>query len=414
MNPGAALLLLAALGCSAATSSARERRQVPPQRAATRAADRFTITEAIIEFATDLASLRLRDGNMVMSPFSIVSVLNMLLLGSTDNTYEQLRVVLKYPFEMDDLLIHQQSGIQLTSLRREARGINVQIANRIFTDSRFTIQERYMRDARDFYQAGVEQLEFGKQPAVAQRRINQWVGDNTNGKIPRLLDSPPPRNTRMIGANVVYFNSSWQFPFDPSLTRKLRFHPDAQRVTKTTMMFAQLEVPYVNYPSQGMKALALPYEGGDYAMYIMLPDEAGEKPLARMERSLAGGRLQRVFEDMQLVNISVWLPRFKLEHSLALRDALQAMGATDLFQESRAALNRMSPDRQLFLSEVLHQAVIDVHEAGTEAAAVTTTLVNRDRNAKEFRVDRPFLFIIRDNKTGVPLFWGRVVEPEAS
>lgn len=414
MRTGALLSVALAAGLLSVSAASRSRRQLsgavlpPPARIPARP---FSITESILKF-TGALSRHIGGGNAIVSPFSIVTVLNLLLLGASDNTYEQLRVVLQYPFEVDDLLIHQQNGIQLSALRRESRGISVQIANRIFTDSAFTINERYSKEARDFYQAGVEQLEFGKQPALAARRINLWVRDHTAGQIQKIFDSPPPRNTRMIGANVVYFNSSWQTPFDPRDTKQLTFHLGGKQRLKVPMMFGELTVPHVSYVREGFSAIALPYSGGQYAMVVLVPDEAGEEPLSRLERQLSDGQLQRVFQDMRPANLSVWLPRFKMEYTLALRDILQDMGATDLFQESRATLSRLSSDRQLFLNEVVHQAVIDVHEAGTEASAVTVTLVNRDRLASEFRANKPFLFVIRDNKTGVPLFYGRMVQPE--
>ena len=383
------------------------RRPSPPRR---NPAAGFTITDSILKFTAALSD-HVSDGNVLMSPFSIVSVLNLLLLGATGSTYDQLRAVLRYP-DVEDLLIHQQCGLQLRALRREKRGINVQIANRIFTDAAFRVNEAYSRKARDFYQAGVEQLEFGTRPAPSARRINQWVSDHTAGQIEKIFDNPPPRNTRMIGANVVYFNSSWQTPFDETDTKPLSFHLGGGQRLRVPMMFAELTVPHVSYPSEGFSAVLLPYSGGDYAMAVLLPDQAGEEPLRRLEQKLAGGRLGRVFNDMKATNLSVWLPRFKMEYSIALRDILQDMGVVNLFQESQATLDRLSPDNQLFLNEVLHQAVIDVNEAGTEASAVTVTLVNRDRLAGEFRANKPFLFVIRDGKTGVPLFYGRMVRPE--
>jgi len=371
----------------------------------------FSLTDSLLDFTTDLAADHLSPGNYVFSPFSVVSVLNLLLLGATGNTLEQLRHALRYPFEVDELLIHQQSGIQLDSLKQDRRGINVQIANRVFVDTGFSVEQEYRNAALDYYQARVEQLPFGRNSSRAQSHINEWVDRHTAGKIRKLLEAPPQANTRMIGANVVYFNGAWATPFNPQHTKQLKWHLTERDSTRTTMMFAQLDVPHASYPAEGFSALALPYEGGRYSMLILLPDEAGERPLASLERTLSAARLRQVFADMRTTSLSVWLPKFKLEHSLALRDVLQALGATDLFQESRASFGRMSADRQLFLSEVLHRAVIEVHEVGTEAAAATVTLVNRDRLGKEFRANRPFVFAILDNKTGVPLFWGRIVRP---
>ncbi|XP_037068067.1 leukocyte elastase inhibitor-like [Pollicipes pollicipes] len=374
----------------------------------------FSITDPLVNFTVDMSTNYLAPGNTVLSPFSIVSVMNLLLLGASDRTYEQLRKTLKYPPDFPDLIIHQHSGIELNALTAGTPGVTVNIANRIFADERFPIVPQYRRDAQDFYQASIETVSFGGRPSEATRLVNEWVYNNTNGKIAQLLVDPLPSLTRMVAANVVYFNSSWKTPFKPEHTAARPFNVSASEVVMTDVMMSSMEVPYAAFHGDKFSVVGLPYEGDRHSMYVFLPDEVGEAALERLERHIGEVSLDSIIDALRLTYLPVALPRFKMSHTLALSGVLRRMGAIDLFSQRRASLRRLSPDNQLFLSEVLHQTVIDVHERGTEAAAATVSFASRFGISPNFAATRPFLFVIRDNKTGVPLFWGRLIRPDPS
>ena len=374
----------------------------------------FSITDSMVDFTVDLSTNHLGRGNVVFSPFSITSVLNLLLLGASDITYEQLRTALRYPPGIEDLLIHQQSGLQLQSLLFHSNGSTVSIANRLFAATGLRMVPEFQKAASSFYRASVESLDFNHQPRPSQRRINTWISDNTNGKIKELLPEPLPTSTRLVATNVVYFNSSWQVPFNTSRTAKdSRFHVSVNETVPADMMTGDLTVPYGVFRDRGFSVVGLPYSGGRHGMYVFLPNEAGEEALRRLEQHLGAASLSDIVNALREDTLLVRLPRFKMSHTLSLGEALQKMGAADLFNPGRASLQRLSPDGPLFLSEVVHQAVIDVHETGTEAAAATIGLVSRGSFGSSFIANRPFLFVIRDTKTGVPLFWGRLVRPDA-
>lgn len=353
---------------------------------------------------------------MVFSPFSIATLLNLLLLASTGNTYEQIRYVLRYPYEIEDLLIHQLSAVQLIELQHilqtdHTDSATVRVATRIFSDLGFKLESQFRRRAAQFYMTSVEQLSFVENPVLATLRINDWISSATARHITQLVRNPLSRNTRMLAANAVFFNGTWKNEFNVADTKQLTFRLNRQKTKKAATMFRQMTVPFAEFDEGEFRAVLLPYRGDRFGMLVLLPDQSGEDHVIKLEQHLTPQRLSNVIAQLRPTDINVWLPKFRFEQSISLRETLQQMGATDVFQESRASLDALSSDKGIFLNEVLHQAVVEVDERGTEAAAVTATVVNRDRFGRGFRANRPFLFIIRDSYTGVPLFWGRLIDP---
>jgi len=413
---GTVLLLTAGCALGAPQSTRSQRPNSKPRL-------KFSIADSIVDFAVNLSTGRPREENLIFSPFSITSVLNMLLLGAEDNTYQQLREVLRYPF-IEDHLIHQQSAAQLRALERTSSGVTVNISNRLFIDETFGILPEYKEEIRAFYQADAETVNFTGKPIVTKRRINKWCADNTNNLIPELLSEPVSGQTSMMAINVVYFNSSWQTQFDPAKTKKEKFNVSPTEIVDTDMMHATMQVPYAKFDRADptapdgsnkrlkFKVIGIPYLGGSHAFYVVLPNEVGAEPLEKLESLITSKTLDDVLSGLAEREVEVSLPRFKMTYSLQLTNILQEMGARDIFTTA-ASLGRMSTDRGLFISDILHQAVIDVHERGTEAAAATTSLVSRGSFTTKFNINRPFLFFIRDNQTGVPLFWGKLVRPGA-
>jgi serpin B len=176
------------------------------------------------------------------------------------------------------------------------------------------------------------------------------------------------------------------------------------------MMFQQSGFRYA--ASDGLQALELPYAGSQLSMLILLPDEGR---FDEVQASLDAQELEALIAGLQPQQVRLWLPRFEYEYALSLKDRLMMMGMTDAFDETRADFSGMTGARDLYIGSVLHKAFVAVDEKGTEAAAATAVIMEvTSAPAGEpitITVDRPFIYLIRDEQTGNVLFLGRVVNP---
>jgi len=266
--------------------------------------------------------------------------------------------------------------------------------------------------------APVEPLDFHKAPEPARVRINQWVEEKTAHRIQDLV----PRggvgpDTRLVIVNAIYFLGDWTYPFEPNETRNAPFHLSASK---------KKDVPTMNQTSgffvthqDGVTALELPYLGSELSMMILVPDEI--EGLAAVERALDAQKIEELASAMKRERVQLALPKFEVNPggSLSLGEELQALGMPLAFDRKRADFtgiaNPPNPNERLSLDEIFHKAFVRVDEKGTEAAAATAGgLVGGmpfDEPARPVKADRPFLFLIRDNASGLVLFLGRVTDP---
>jgi serine protease inhibitor len=290
---------------------------------------------------------------------------------------------------------------------------------------------------------GVRNVDFAGDPEAARRIFNDWASDQTKGRIKEVLPagSVTP-DTRLILANAVYFLGEWAEPFDVSETKPADFLSAGGKV-KTPMMrhdymnkayaafnadgsfFATPEKVNPNaqrqtarYPGAGgFQMVELPYKGGDLSMVVLVPQSADG--LAALEEKLASERLAGWMAALKSRTLNVEMPKFRVDTNYDLIPTLKSLGMTHAFD--RTADFRGIASEPLFIGGVVHKAFVEVGEKGTEAAAVTAieAAANSDRPEEmvpfipTVRADRPFLFVIRDVKTGTVLFMGRVADPAA-
>jgi len=246
--------------------------------------------------------------------------------------------------------------------------------------------------------------------------INSWVADKTNNKVPEIVPvSAISEQTRLILVNAVYFKGDWMTKFIATSTRPDDFHVSATETVKVPMMYVNEEEFYYGVNDDlKCQAIELRYAGDSLSMFVILPDRS--TTLADVEKKLTPDDLTNVSEkfQMELLEVKVWLPKFKLDEKLGLAQMLAGMGMKDLFMEGVADLSGVDGTRELFVSEVLHRAVVEVNEEGTEAAAATAIVMDvlcLNIEEYEFRADRPFLFFIQHKATRSILFLGRLVKP---
>jgi serpin B len=364
-------------------------------------------------FALDLYA-RLRTGqsdNLFFAPGSLSTALAMTYAGAKGETVEQMAKVLHLTLPQENL--HPAFG----DLRRywdgggKESGYRLSVANRLWGQEGFHFLPGFLAVTRQHYGAELAQVDFARQTESARQRINAWVEEQTQGKIrdlipPGVLDSM----TRLVLTNAIYFKGIWTEQFRKEATHQAPFRVSTGRQAEVPLMYRSDDFRY--WAGDGLKVLELPYGKGDLAMLVLLPDEI--EGLAALEGKLTADSFSRWQSGLRKQEVRVYLPRFKLDSQFQLAEVLKAMGMTRVFTPGEAELTGMSSEEELYVSAVIHKAFVDVNEEGTEAAAATGVEV-KSAEAIEgpavFRADHPFVFLIRDNRTGGILFLGRLVNP---
>ncbi len=365
-------------------------------------------------FAFDLFQAVHNDGkNTLLSPYSISAALAMVYGGARGETAQQMADTLHFALPAED--VHPAFAALDASLTPpddagDAPGdpFQLSIANALWGQEGYPFLEAFVALLAEYYEAGLYEVDFATATEQARQTINQWVSDETEGRIEDLIErgllAP---SVRMVLTNAIYFNASWQTAFEPGDTQDGPFTLlDGAQVT-VPMMHQFNTLPYASGP--GYQAIALPYVGDRVAMVILLPD-AGE--YAAFVDGLDAAQFRAILDSLQHEMLALSMPRWEYEAEFQLGQTLAALGMPALF-EPNADLSGISAQNDLFIGDVIHKAFVRVDEAGTEAAAATAIIAPTGGPASpvEVTVDRPFLYAIYDQETGAVLFLGNVVNP---
>ena len=359
-------------------------------------------------FALELyGRLRERPGNLFLSPYSISTALAMTYAGARGQTADQMARALHFPLPPDRLPAAYEPLISSIHGGPEPRPYQLLVANALWGREGLEFRPEYLRVVEAHFGAGLFRVDF-RSPEPARRTINAWVADKTRDKIGELIGPGAlAPETLLVLTNAIYFKGDWLTPFPRSDTWDEDFHAAGPGRVRVPMMHRTGRLGYAE--RDGFQALELPYKGDALAMLVLLPRTTDG--LAVLEGTLSLDGLD--MRERRLVRVS--FPRFRLEGGFALQEVLAAMGMPDAFRRE-ADFSGMTGRREPFISAVLHKAYVDVNEQGTEAAAATGVVMRPtaapvDRPV-EFRADHPFLFLIRDRRTGSILFLGRVANPK--
>jgi serpin B len=414
----AAILLSTVAGCApGAQADARSDapREMDP---AVPPADVGELVTGNSGFAFDLyQALRESEGNLFYSPHSISLALAMTYAGARAETEGQMADTLQFTLPQERLHPAWNALDQVLSSRgegaagKDGEGFRLNIVNAIWGQTGFDFLQAFLDTLAVNYGAGLRLLDFQNDPEGSRQTINDWVAEQTEGRIEDLIPAGAIDDlTRMVLTNAIYFNAAWRYPFDEAATQDGTFHlPDGGEVTVPMMR----QTEYLGYAEgEGYQVVDLPYDGNELSMVLLVPDES---TFAEFERSLDAGTVDGILGDLRRNQVALTMPKFEFDAKLGLANTLAAMGMPDAFSGS-ADFSGMTGERDLFISDVVHQAFVSVDEAGTEAAAATAVimkLTSAPEPATELTVDRPFIFFIRDIETGAILFVGRVVDPSA-
>ncbi|MCI0682089.1 MAG: serpin family protein [Gemmataceae bacterium] len=399
-------------------------RPLTPPRKTIPAAEVQTLAHHNAGFAFDLYA-RLKDrGQLFISPYSVSTALAMLYAGARGDTALEIAKVCRFnrpPEELPDAyanLIWNQLGERKSSstsyTTKEGKKIPIKYAyewrdaNALWTRRGAPARGEYLDLLKRCFAAEAREADFAAPAAAAE--MARWIAQQTLDKI-KNLKIETTQDTQLVLVNAVYFKADWWTPFMPRSTYEEDFHlSDKERVKVPLMHGSQMRYQYMD---QGVfHMIELPYRG-DASMLVLLPKKIG---LAELDPLLTADNFKGWLGKMHSQEAQVSLPKFELRQDLKLPEALKAMGMKHAFGPTADFRGIMSSEK-LFVGEVLHGTYVKVDEQGTEAAATTVVEVGKSKPKVEpdrpidFRVNRPFVFIIRDNLTGSVLFIGRVLDP---
>jgi serpin B len=380
-------------------------------------------THVSTTLSTHLLSKHSPNTNVVFSPLSIHVILSLIASGTKDKTLEQMLSFLKTKSVQDLNGLASQLVSLVFADGSASGGPRLSFVNGVWVDKSLGFKDGFKDVVDNVYKAVSNHVDFQTKAVEVATEVNSWAEKQTNGLIKEILPNGAVNNsTRLVFANAVYFKGAWSEKFDPSKTKDSDFH---------LLDGSKIQVPFMTSKKKqfvreddGFKVLGLPYLQGEdkrrFTMYVFLPDaKDGLKSLIEKIGS------QSEFFDRhvprQKVEIGQFLiPKFKISFGFEASDMLKELGVKLPFDggEGLTEMVDSSVGQSLYVSSIHHKSFVEVNEEGTEAAAASAAVVMlrslRTDDKVDFVADHPFLFVIREDITGVVLFMGQVVDPRVA
>ena len=382
-------------------------------------ADLTTLVDGNSAFAFDIyQALREEGGNLFYSPYSISLALAMTYAGARGETAQQMADTLHFILSQDRLHPAFNSlDIELGqrgegAKGKDGEGFRLNIVNAIWGQEDYDFLAEFLDVLAENYGAGLRILDFANAPEESRITINNWVSDQTEGRIEDLIPQGLIDTwTRLVLTNAIYFNAAWQHPFNEDMTEDGPFYLLGGGEVTVPMM---RQTEWFGYAEgDGYQAVELPYDGRELSMVILLPRDG---QFEAFEGSLDAQQVDGIVRGLEHKQVALTMPKFEFESDFFLGETLAAMGMPDAFVWPIADFSGMTGNHDLFIGDVVHKAFVSVDEAGTEAAAATAVVMptaGPPEEPVEVTVNRPFVFLIHDIQTGAILFVGRVIDPSA-
>jgi serpin B len=342
--------------------------------------------------------------NHFISPVSISVALSMTMNGAVGETLEGMQEALSLSgLTMQD--INEQFLSLLKSLEQADEDVLLTLANSIWLNPDYPVKESFIETVENWYLSGVFE-------ADSPDTLNSWIAEKTNGKIEKMIDKFPPELVMYL-VNAIYFKGSWTTQFDPQDTYTAAFTKSDDSMVNVDMMCFTDCKDYEAYWGDQVMGIRLPYGRGKIAFYAFAPGRWTEFNIDAFLTNLTAETLEDAFESFRPRELDgLYLPKFKIEYEKELGEILTAFGMEKAFKGGFD--NMTDPEKgKPRISFVKHKAFIEVSEEGTEAAAATVVEAVDDDEPEPFRADRPFIFLIRDDRNGTILFIGKVADPTA-
>jgi len=398
--------------------------------------EREAVVKGNNKFALELyGKLRDREGNLFFSPYSISTALAMTYAGAQGETESQMAKVLHFPTRQDGPKVAppepNEKSITATAWEHKrfssafgkiikdlnARGkkgkYELRVANALWDQKGYGFLKEFLNLIETDYGGCLNEVDFVTAVELARKTINDWVENQTNNKIKNLIpEGVLDSMTRLVLTNAIYFKGNWARQFKKEKTQNAPFTLLNGNKVDVPMMNQTADFNYIQTDS--FQGLELPYVNNELSMIILLPKKLDGLP--ELEGTVTIDNLSKWLNELRKREVIVFVPKFRMTSQFSLADVLKAMGMTNAFVPDVADFSGINGKRDLFISAVIHKAYVDVNEEGTEAAAATGVVMKLTSVGPTqtivFRADHPFLFVIRDNRSGSILFIGRVMNPE--
>lgn len=353
--------------------------------------------------------IKTENQNVFFSPYSISSALAMTYTGAEGITEKEMQSVLGFHEDKSTLAAdYYRLNQRLDTLDKGKNDLSV--ANSLWCQKGYHFLDRFLDINTKFYNAGIKKVDFKRKYPRVRKRINQWVEQQTHHKIQDLIgEGMLTPMTRLVLANAIYFKGMWEHPFDKGDTRSNFFYADGKRKVPVQLMHRSLSARY--YEDELVQVLELPYSGEELSMMILLPQQI--HGIDNLEKKLNDTLYDKYLESMYTKEVELWIPKFKAETQYNLNAPLEKLGMPSAFGKD-ADFSGMTGGKELFISDAVHKAFVEVNEEGTEAAAATGIVMSKTALVKkpQFKANHPFIYLIKDNQTHTILFMGRLSHPK--
>lgn len=359
------------------------------------------------QFGVELLKENQDTNNPVISPVSAYLALAMTGIGSDGDTLEEFKTVLGEKMEI-------ASRDMMNKFPCEEKGLTLNLANSIWANNTFTPKEQWLQKTADYFQGEVYRGDLSTIEVVDD--INSWVNKNTKGLIKEMIEEPLNEQTQLVLFNSLYFKGKWKNPFDGNITRKSDFTISNDEKVQVDMMNSW-QASYDYIVDEKVEGVILPYVG-DKLEFVALKTK-NNKDIREVLKDFSGKQLEQLMKSREENRVNLMLPKFQVMYDKELNESLKTLGIQKAFQRGEADFSKMGSTQtkdSLYISLVRQKSYIVVDEEGTEAAAVTEVEVKAEsamleEKAKDMFYNEPFMYMILDKSTNVPLFMGIMDKP---
>ncbi len=371
------------------------------------ASDKQAVSSANNKFAMDFYKTLDKGENIFYSPYSISTAVAMTYEGANGNTKKEMKDVFYFP---GDSVLRNGNAAVYNIINKKEKNYSLSTANALWAEKTYSFLPNYFSTIERYYGGRVINRDFINDAENSRQTINTWVEDQTNKRIKDLI--PPGAispMTRLVLTNAIYFKGKWENEFNETNTEKMDFSAKTGKV-KAHMMYQNGEFNY--FENGKLQMLEMDYAGKELSMLVLLPKDNIDN-IGLTTENLDYWKAQMSYKET-----NVYFPKFKVETKYELNENLEEMGMKDAFDSGKADFSVMDGTKNLFISKVIHKAFVEVNEEGTEAAAATAIIMQATSmpdpsQIKEFKADKPFIFIIQEKSTGNILFMGTLENPNS-